>query len=145
MEKPSKQTLVAFFGKSDIPYHSLNFTEICRFVTRWMILNYDLYDARYINGGWCFIWAYLVWCLSPHEHKFKNLGGDGHVITLYSGRYYDSEHMSGVKRTSEFRWYGSGVKTVNIDEMCDYWLDNGFAAKLFKEVINKTQFNRAAA
>lgn len=138
MEKPSKVVLHRFFKRSYLPQR---FEEICEFVTKFMIEEYEPEDAYHINCGWCFVWAYLVWCLSPYKHKFKNLRqGGGHVVVMHSNKHYDSEHPKGESNTTDnFRYYGKGRPIYDVENMCAFWLVNGYANDLLIDIIRKTQ------
>lgn len=110
---------------------------VCKFVTKFMVRHYDLYDGSDINRGYCFIWAYLVWALSKHEVKFVT--SDGHVVVDDGELFYDSENPNGDCDLKFFDYMG-GDDVVNVDVrgMSWYWVRCGVAKKEFRSILRRT-------
>jgi hypothetical protein len=139
MKKPSKEILVTFFSTEELPSTP---EEIMKFVTHFMIKNHHCHDVHNINRGWCFIWAYLVWCLLSSEDdeiSFVNLGDCGHVILKFKNKFYDSENQHGNSSCDDFRRFGLQREYVNLERMCTFWLRYGYEKHLFKKVLIRTQ------
>ena len=113
-------------------------TEVCQYVTTYMIKRYDLYDEAQINTGYCFIWAYLVWALwSKDDVVFKTV--TGHVVVKCDGYFYDSEHINGSSSTDGFcGFYSSRTeKVVDVRWMSWFWTRNGNKHKEFRRILRR--------
>jgi len=126
--------------RSEIPTEFSSFPILCNFVTEYMFDRYpDIGDdPSYINCGYCFIWAYLVWVLWPDRDNITFATTSGHVVIKYNGKYYDSENMGGTKRLKSINGFQCrDNKIVNHKWMCWYWARQGIQQKQLRALVNK--------
>lgn len=115
-----------------------NFSELCRYVTNYMIGRYDLKGANSINRGYCFIWCYLVWALWPRGGvTFRTT--TGHVVVMHGNRYYDSKHVRGTTTLLNYCSFSDGYdsKPIDVKWMCWYWARTGYELSKFRALIRK--------
>jgi hypothetical protein len=105
----------------------LNMTK--RFMAVFMSL--DAYpDARRINGGWCYIWAWIVYNILPDVELYIDGPDYIHAWVKYNGRYYDSEVPDGVDRFCDIpcnrRWDNScNARRMTPEAFFEDWADVG--------------------
>jgi hypothetical protein len=136
VKKPSKAALHRLFGKRAFP---TEITDIAQFVTNWMMAEYRFKRPSDINWGWCFIWAYFVWALSPKKVEFIRLGYGGHVVIGFDGLYYDSCNTTGIGLEKFQKEYGYEPVKKTVLETVLHWLKIGNAKKDFATFLRKTQ------
>jgi hypothetical protein len=139
MIKPSKKILEEFFSSMDKLPDPENIQEVTRMVTDWCCREYRT-DPYWLNNGWCYYWALLVWSLTSEKLnvKFRNIGYYKHVVVELDGTFYDSCHQKGTIFESDFSPFGYFDKEPkNTAEMCQFWLHNGKYPDGFACVINE--------
>jgi len=132
--------------RGDVPTTFTKFSDVCKYVTEFMFDKYpDIGDdPSYINCGYCFIWAYLVWVLWPNKDEISFATSTGHVVVKYNNKFYDSEHLCGESHLSDIELMvcRNPVVTVGCNWMYWFWARNGNARVKFRALINK--FDKAA-
>lgn len=78
-------------------------------------LLYRLRDAEEINEGWCFYWAWTVYCLYGGT---LCSAGEGHAFIKINNKYYDSECLQGADDWQELRFFRNraGVRYDYLEE-----------------------------
>jgi hypothetical protein len=137
IKRPNKAALQKLFGNGFLPN---DIDWVVQFVTSWMIVKYRFKKANDINYGYCFIWAYFVWCLMPEGSVvFRRLEGPGHVIIEHAGKFYDSNNLSGMKSVRSWtKVYGSPARKEIASKNIGYWLRYGLKKEEFWELIKRT-------
>ncbi len=122
------------FDPADYPNNPTGFSKLCAYVNEAMYETYEK-TPKGINWGYCFIWAYYVWALWPHE-SVKFATSTGHVMVCYNGRYYDSEHLNGVPSPFTVNGIQRNVtRLASVRWMCWYWASHGYADEELKKTV----------
>ena len=136
MEQPSKSVLQKFFHTKNLPN---THDKIMKFATEYLMKKH-YFDEKYdINTGWCFQWAYFVWCLHPNPEiiEFHRFGAYGHVVIKFQDKYYDCVTTKGTKSLRKFsEVYGYHVQHDNIVDVCEFWLDIGNSNQEFLRILH---------
>lgn len=135
MEQPSKLALQQFFHTENLPN---THKQIMKFVTEYLMKKHHFDKESDINTGWCFQWAYFVWCLHPNpkEITFHRFGAYGHVVIKFQNKYYDCLTQKGVKTYMKFvDSYGHHYLHDSCIDMCNFWLSCGNSKIQFLKIL----------
>ena len=111
-----------------------NISEVCEFVTEFLLERYDLEKPIYINNGYCFIWAYLVWALWDHVEFCT---ADDHVVVKVDDLYYDSVNPEGCA-DADLMCGDCELVHTNVYGMAWFWTKVGLCKDEFKTILFNT-------
>lgn len=125
--------LLAVLKRKELPKLQ-TFDETCEYVTAFMVEHYKLEDESEINRGYCFIWAYLVWALSPVPIKLVT--SSSHIVVKYQDAYYDATTF-GEPSLEDIGCWGA-TKEVSVEQMSWFWARIGTYRRKFRTILRKT-------
>lgn len=131
------QALLSLLNQRKLPVFK-TLPEVCDFVTNFLINKYNLHQPSWINHGYCFIWAYLVWALWKKPLSF--VSSDNHVV-IYdedSMLYYDASNNEGYESLEQAEVDPDDCADIGIKGMAWYWARCGTYNKEFRKILRAT-------
>ena len=129
------KALLALLNQRELPEFK-TLPEVCDFVTNFLMKKYNLRAPSWINHGYCFIWAYLVWALWKKPLNF--VSSDGHIVIEYEGLYYDSISHEGCDDLEIMEVNPTEATDLGIKGMAWYWTRCGTYKHEFRRILRAT-------
>ena len=129
------KALLALLNQRELPTFK-TIPDVCQFVADFLMKKYDLQEPSWINQGYCFIWAYLVWALWKKPLNF--VSSDGHVLIESDGLYYDAANCYGYETLEDAEVDPDQVADLNVKGMAWYWSRCGTYKHEFRKILRAT-------
>lgn len=133
----SRPALLTALDVDHVPNHRSMVTR-CKWVKKWIMKKYDIEDWQ-INRGFCFIFAYVVAALTPHDVAFYTDQGHVAVYDPQTKKLHDSDHVEGTEDFEEIdcRGWGCDPHIVSRTAMELLWASIGRQSQEFRQLIRK--------
>lgn len=129
------QALLKLLNERQLPDFK-TLPEVCEYVTNFLMKKYSLDKASWINQGYCFIWAYLVWALWKQPIEFVST--DGHVVVYDGTLYYDASNSEGYEALEDAELDPDEAADLGVKGMAWYWARCGTYKAEFRKILRST-------